>query len=233
MIYQNRCIAIVPAAGSGTRFGGDKSKLLFSINDEVILRRTIRILHSCSFIDHIIVPCRDENQVEFASLTQDFCNRISFCRGGTTRQMSVKNAIEVISEKWKSELRNLFVLIHDAARCLISVDLIKKVWEAALTFDAVTLGIPINDSIKRVRTEDRKINESVDRSGLWATQTPQIFRFKLLESAHLQNKFKNVTDDASLVQEIHGVWMVPGDRRNIKITTKEDLELAKAIVKST
>lgn len=118
------------------------------------------------------------------------------------------------------------ILIHDAARPLVSRAEIEAVARAAAETGAATLAVPVADTLRREN------GDTVDRTGLWAVQTPQAFRFGLLKAAHEQ--FRNddsFTDDASLVEAAgHSVTLVPGNRRNFKITTQDDLDLARTIM---
>jgi len=116
------------------------------------------------------------------------------------------------------------IAVHDAARCCLSHGLMKRAIEAARVHKAISVGMPLSDSLKEVDW-DRKVLDSKLRERYWTVQTPQIFIFSLLFQAHGRG-VAECTDDAGLVEAIHPVYMVEGEKSNIKITTQEDLKWA-------
>ena len=147
--------------------------------------------------------------------------------GGASRQESVRRGIEA-AQKLIRNPEEAIVAVHDCARCLVSEEIIKRAIDGALKFDAVTVAVPVIDTIKRANQEGL-IVETLDRSALWQIQTPQVFRFRLLQQAHVTS-INNATDDAALVEQIAPVRLVEGSRRNIKVTTPEDLLIAEALL---
>ena len=120
------------------------------------------------------------------------------------------------------------VAVHDAARCLVSSELVSRSIDGAIANRAVTAAVPLVDSLKRV-DDSGKVVASVPREHLWLVQTLQVFSFELLVRAHTEGGAE-ATDDASLVERFHPVMIVEGERRNLKITTPEDLLLARCLV---
>lgn len=195
--------AIVLAAGSGTRFGGSKHTL--RIGDEPLWARCVRIL--------------EEAGVEEVVVVGDVPDGVP---GGPRRRDSVANGLSHVSSDW--------VLVHDAARPLVSVELVGSILRALASTDAdgVIPAVPVTDTVKRV--DGTRVTETVDRSSLVAVQTPQAFRTASLSAAHAADG-DEATDDASLIERWGGiVETVPGDRDNIKVTYPEDLARLDSIV---
>lgn len=142
--------------------------------------------------------------------------------GGTTRRDSVRNCLDHVGTDR--------VVVHDAARPLLGTDLVRAVVTALDEADAAIPAVPIGETIKRV--EEDRVLETLDRSGLWTAQTPQAFRTEILKKAHAGGGDAAVTDDAQLVEAVGGrVAVVPGHPTNIKITNREDFDLAEAILR--
>jgi 2-C-methyl-D-erythritol 4-phosphate cytidylyltransferase len=219
-------VAIVPAAGNSQRMGGSKPKVLIELGGESVLKRTVRALASCPAIRCIIIAARASDFETLRAETCE-CTQVVFVEGGETRQHSVSNALDHIVKGGLITDRGL-VLVHDAARCLVAPSLVADCIREARLSGAVTAAIPIVDSIKRVGA-DLEVEGSLDRAGLWAVQTPQVFRRDLIVKAH-EGADRSATDDACLVEKFHKVRVVPGARSNFKITTPDDLELAAALL---
>lgn len=144
------------------------------------------------------------------------------CAGGERRQESVQNGLAALGGV-------SLVAIHDGARPLVSPELIERCYAGAAAYGAAVPGVQVRDTLKRV-SGDGWIVETVDRAALWGVQTPQAFRMDLLLEAYaaLQGE---VTDDASVVEALgRPVKIVPGDPRNLKLTTREDLVVARALL---
>jgi 2-C-methyl-D-erythritol 4-phosphate cytidylyltransferase len=143
--------------------------------------------------------------------------------GGDTRQASVAAALEVVTAE--------HVLVHDAARPLVTVDLVEAVLGALASAKAAICGVPVSDTLKIV--EEDRVVATLERKGVWRVQTPQAFDTDLLRRAHAsaaQEGFSG-TDDAALVERLgEPVVVVPGDERNIKVTTQADLATAEALL---
>ncbi|HEX2987287.1 MAG TPA: 2-C-methyl-D-erythritol 4-phosphate cytidylyltransferase, partial [Chloroflexota bacterium] len=144
------------------------------------------------------------------------------CVGGERRQDSVQNGL--------AALGNVSVVaIHDGARPLVSPELIERCYAEAANHGAAVPGVPVRDTLKRV-SDDGWVQATVDRGGLWGVQTPQVFRMELLLEAYAALRGE-VTDDAAVVEGLgRPIKMVPGDPRNLKLTTREDLIVARALL---
>lgn len=210
-----RYSAIITAGGTSSRFG-NTNKLLEKINGQEIIKYTVDAFVSVGFEE--IVICAN---LAILNILQDiFANygAVKIIEGGSTRQESVFKGLEVVDCD--------YVLIHDGARPMITSEIIKRTMDEVASKKAVSVMTKTVDTIKKVDTNGRII-ETVDRTQLYNTQTPQAFEYNLIKSVHEQYKGQNFTDDAGMV-EANGaeVYIVEGDYRNIKVTTKSDLALA-------
>ncbi|CDE45382.1 2-C-methyl-D-erythritol 4-phosphate cytidylyltransferase [Clostridium sp. CAG:768] len=207
--------AIIPAGGTSSRFG-NKNKLLEKIYDKEVIRYTIEAFEK-SDVDEIII-CANINIIE--ELKEIFKNsqKVKIIEGGATRQESVFNGLKA------SECD--YVLIHDGARPMISTDLINSAIEEVKTKKALTVATKTIDTIKEVI--DGKIVKTIDRAKLYNTQTPQAFEYNLIKDAHMKLYGKNYTDDAGMLEELgQTVYILNGSYKNIKITTQNDIDIAK------
>ena len=210
-------IAVILAAGNGTRMGIDKSKLLLEIGGKTVIERTVGTFENMAEIDEIIVVCRECDFETFSALLPD--DNISFVIGGNTRQESVRNAVETIDECD-------YIVIHDGARPIISTELINICIEMVKEQKALTVVTKTIDTIKEV--ENGKIVKTIDRAKLYNTQTPQAFEYDLILEAHKKYEGKNFTDDAGMIEKMKKtVYIIDGSYKNIKITTRSDIALAK------
>lgn len=209
------------------------SKLSLSLGGATVLERTVGCLASSRCFDdiHVCVAPRDEEDFR---LQLKAYSEVRFVHGGDTRRESVWKALESIAARGAPTPR--FVLVHDGARCFLEHDLIERVLESARVHGAATAAVPLTDTLKRARA-DLTIGATVEREGLWRIQTPQAFRFELLLEAHREfarqrmreNELAEVTDDCTLVEMSTGVKLVPGSAANLKITTPDDLPLARML----
>lgn len=217
---------IIPAAGQGKRMGGKKNKLFLELNKIPVFIHTLHVFVTDAYCSNIWLVVNPQDKEEMFELVKahNFHHKIHFVYGGAERQHSVYNAVKQIST---SEM----VLVHDAARPFISKEKIRELTKIAEKEGAAVLAVPIKDTVKKV--QDNTVLETIDRSSLWAIQTPQAFRMSILREAHekaLMNQFLG-TDDASLVEYLGGeVKIVTGNYNNIKLTTPEDMCFAEAIM---
>lgn len=216
-------VAVILAAGNGTRMGIDKSKLLLYIGGKTVIERTVEIFENMAEIDEIIVVCRECDFETFSELLPD--ENVSFVIGGETRQESVRNAVETIDECD-------YIIIHDGARPLVREDTVLRTLDKAQSDKAAAVGVYVKDTIKLV-DDDLNIAGTPNRKYLVSIQTPQIFDFELykqsLEKAIQQGK--DYTDDCQLVENYGAkVSVVLGEYDNIKITTKSDIPLAESLL---
>lgn len=215
--------AVVVAAGAGTRLGGGTPKALRILGGRPMLAYSIDALRSARDIEGIVVV--GPEAVRDAAVAAG-CDATD---GGATRQASVLCGLQATPSS--ADL----VLVHDAARPLVTRELVAHVLEALEANDAVVPCLPVADTLKRSSTGEA-IEETVSRDGLWRAQTPQGFRRSVLLGAHeraLRDGITEATDDSALVERI-GVkpFIVTGDERNVKVTTPGDLRLAEALLES-
>ncbi|WP_085520830.1 2-C-methyl-D-erythritol 4-phosphate cytidylyltransferase [Tuberibacillus sp. Marseille-P3662] len=213
---------ILPAAGSGSRMGASSNKIFLELLGAPLIVHTLKVFEHDSQCNSIILAIKEEEQSIFETLIRDhhLTKVRQFIHGGSERQHSVYNALKATSEE-------AIVLIHDAARPMIHQQLIEKVYTAAVQEGAAVLAVPVKDTIKKVC--DGFVDKTLDRSDLWAVQTPQAFHRSWILSAHEAAAKQGwaVTDDASLIEQMGGkVTIVKGDDRNLKVTTPEDLWVA-------
>lgn len=216
-------VAVILGAGSGTRMKSEKNKMLLDICGKTVIERSVENFLNLSDVDEIIVTVREQDVDEFSKLLTD--ERISFVIGGSTRQQSVKNAIETIDD---AEL----VIIHDGARPLVLEEDIDNTIKAAYEFGSAALAVPVKDTVKVVDKNGFVIS-TPDRSTLFAVQTPQIFKFNLYKSAleKATADGREFTDDGQLLEYAkQKVKLVVGSYENIKITTPEDIAVAEGIL---
>lgn len=214
-------IAVIVAAGNGTRMGTDKSKLLLEIGSKTVIERTVETFENMAEIDEIIVVCRECDFEEFSRLLPG--ENISFVFGGATRQQSVKNAVDTIEECD-------YIIVHDGARPLVLADTVIRTLDKAQTNQAAAVGVYVKDTVKLV-DDDLNIAGTPNRKYLVSIQTPQIFDFKLYKNAldAAVSQGRDYTDDCQLVENIGSkVSVVIGEYDNIKITTKSDIPLAES-----
>lgn len=206
--------------------GGDTPKPLLPLNaDQTILAKTLKALIRAECFESVVVLAPADHIDRFRRECGLADPKISVIEGGATRQESVRIGLQFI-ENTLTPNSNAVVAIHDAARCNVSVELIKDVVYGALEFGAAIPAVPVVDALIRAEQEG-VVKEYVPREDVWAVQTPQAFRFIDILEAHnaaFEQKI-SVVDDASLMSLIkRTVKVVKGDVHNIKITTPEDYE---------
>lgn len=224
-----RCTVLVAAAGSSSRMGGT-NKLLQPLDGVPVLVRTLTALQQAGQVDEIVIAAREEDLVEISRLCHTYgitkCAKV--VRGGGSRAHSV--LLAALEASAETEL----LAVQDGARPLVTPELIDRVISAAARCGAAAPAVPVKDTIKSVR-EGGAVAETLDRSGLRAVQTPQVFEASLLKAA-LQSAVEKdipVTDDCSAVERLGKVvFLVEGDEENLKITTPTDLILAEAILQA-
>ncbi|MBI4026600.1 MAG: 2-C-methyl-D-erythritol 4-phosphate cytidylyltransferase [Verrucomicrobia bacterium] len=229
--------AIILAGGSSKRMGTGVDKLMIHMAGMPLLVHALLAFERCRDVDEIILVAREDRRSEYRELAAKHrvVKLISVIPGGIERQDSVWCGLQAISRN--SEI----VLVHDGARALVTAEIISRCAMAARQTGAAIPAARVKDTIKRAASlttargdEFRfKIEETLDRSHLWAAQTPQTFRTELLRKAYepLVRARTIVTDDAMAVERLgHPVALVECDPLNLKITTPEDLLLAEAIL---
>lgn len=217
--------AILVAAGSSERMGFDK--LFALVSGQPVIAHTIAAFENTKCVDEIILVGRAESLGELRKIIGKPTKVKQIVAGGAERSDSVRAGLDHIDPK--SE----FVAVHDAARPMITPEKITRVFEAARTNTAATLAEPINDTLKRV-DGDLAVTGPVDRNGVYAMQTPQVFERKLLEEAYdlVARKKISVTDEVSAVELLgRKIVLVPNHDFNFKITYPRDLPLAEFVLK--
>jgi 2-C-methyl-D-erythritol 4-phosphate cytidylyltransferase len=202
-------VGIVPAGGSGERLGADRPKAFAVCAGRPMLEWSLEALSAVCSRVVVAVPAGHEEAPD----------RVT---GGASRSASVRNALDAAPEA-------TVVVVHDAARPLVTAGLVKECLEALDGVDGVIAASPVSDTI-HVSSSDRLIRDTPDRSTLWAAQTPQVFRADILRRALAGGD--SGTDEASLVAAAGGtVRLIEGPSDNIKVTTPTDLRLAEAILR--
>ncbi len=224
--------AIITVGGSGKRMenADGTTKQFMELNGFPIVVRTVLEFEKSPYIDEIIIVSKEDEIDLYTKMIEKYSlskvRRI--VKGGSTRQESVLNGFKAISEKCD------YVAIHDGVRCLITQDNIKAVMKTAYATNCACAATKIYDTLKMVDS-DMYIESTSDRSKAWAAQTPQVFKSDIYRACAFSAKKEglSVTDDCMLV-EYYGfkIKLVDCGRNNIKITTKDDLIIAEAILNS-
>ena len=221
-------IAIIAAAGAGTRMASDRPKQFLLLAGMPVIFHTLKVFEQCDSIDDVIVVLPAEESAGFLSLAAKFGVRklARVVPGGATRADSVKRGLMAIRSATAE-----IVVVHDGVRPFVTVEEIDATIAAAKADGAAILVAPVTDTIKQVR--DEAIVKTLDRGTVRRALTPQCFRYELLREAY-QNADVNdpsLTDESALVERLgKRVSIVEGSARNIKITTAEDLAIAEAIL---
>ncbi|GBE26677.1 2-C-methyl-D-erythritol 4-phosphate cytidylyltransferase [bacterium BMS3Bbin03] len=217
-------IALIPAAGSGSRMGNDIKKQYLRIGQKPILFYTLRQFDRCGAIEEIILAVPEE---ELAFVASEIVDRYHIHKvkkivaGGRERQDSVRAAFNAIDNTPD------LVMIHDGIRPFVTAEILINAVQKTAELGATVAGIPVAATIKRV--VDGEITGTLKRDELWEIQTPQTFRFDWLKRAFEKAEAENfyATDDAGLLEHAgFTVYAIPGSRLNVKITHPDDLKLA-------
>ncbi len=226
-------IAIILAGGSGSRMGSDIPKQFIDIYGKPLIVHTLESFDINTNIDYIAVVCKEDWCEDLQIWIRKYgINKAKWIvQGGNTRQESIYNALKKIETECSE---NDIVVIHDAARPLISQRIIDDNIEGAKKYGAVDTVIPTSDTI--VNSKDGEMINSVPiRKELYLGQTPQSFSYRLIKEAHeiaLNNDRFDATDDCQLIIGMNeNVHLIKGDKLNFKITTFEDMLLLKAVIK--
>lgn len=231
---RKKIVAIVPAAGFGKRFGQERNKPLHLLKGRPLVAWVLEALQGVDEIDEIVPVFKEEDLMSGAELVEAY--NISKARrivcGGRERQDSVNNAVSVLDNNTS------IVLVHDGARPLVDRELFSRAIDSLKEFDGVVAGVPVKDTIKETdKSEGREtgiiVKRTLDRSLLWAIQTPQVFDFQKLRGAYAKAYAEGfyATDDSALVEQYGGkIRIIEGSYRNIKITTPDDIIIAEALL---
>lgn len=226
-------IAIIVAAGTGSRMEAEIPKQFLELGGEPILTHTLRAFDASPLIDEIVLVVGAEpvnSMRQDVYVREEIVDRNGFrkvrhiVQGGRERHESVRAGLACCTDA-------AYIFVQDAVRPFVTEKILERGWETVCRFGTAICGMPSKDTIK-VTDESGRVLDTPDRSRTWIVQTPQIFAADLLRRAYdkLGTKDRGITDDAMVVERAGGeVHMFPGDYRNIKITTPEDLLLAEAL----
>ncbi|MCX5680135.1 MAG: 2-C-methyl-D-erythritol 4-phosphate cytidylyltransferase [Candidatus Omnitrophica bacterium] len=219
--------AIVPAGGSGSRLGLKTKKPFVMLSGKPLLYYSIKALEASGVINEIIVAAEESQIHRVEALVRRFGFRKvkKVVVGGSTRSGSVKNCLDALTGDPD------IVLIHDAARPMVSVRMIRESIRLASKYGACVVAVPESDTIK---LGDRLgfVKRTIDRRNVFRAQTPQTFKAVLIKEAYEGlGKGRGATDDSSILEDLGiKIKILPGSYRNIKITTREDLKIAEALL---
>ncbi len=220
---------ILAAAGQGKRMQRSTNKVFLELEGQPVIKYSLDIFEQLDDVEEIIIVAHPH---EVTQMEQQIVDRFNFRKvkkivpGGTQRQDSVLAGLEALSDGLE------LVAVHDGARPLISLELTRRVIEAARVFKAACPGVLAKDTLKRVGT-DGNVQATLDRSRIYQIQTPQVFQVLELKQAYKEAYAQEIvgTDDAVLFEKFCGpVTVVPGDYRNLKITTIDDMDMAKGLL---
>ncbi|MCH7307113.1 2-C-methyl-D-erythritol 4-phosphate cytidylyltransferase [Acinetobacter sp. NIPH 1852] len=222
--------AIVPAAGSGSRFSKTELKQYQYIQSQTVLEHTVNRLNTLDLAGCVLAIGEQDNFAR--TLSFQHLDKLHYCIGGVERVHSVLNALIYLSDIADE---NDWVLVHDAARPCVTANCLEKlVLSSVQSNQSSILAIPVRDTLKHVQANDQ-IERTVSREHLWQAQTPQMAKLKTLKhaiEAALAAQI-NITDEASALEYIgEAVQVVQGRSDNIKITYTDDLELARLVLLS-
>lgn len=219
---------IITAGGTGSRFAknrGAKPKQFQSLLGKPVILYSMQVFQKCKDVSEIIISS-DKKYFDFIhnlAVKNKITKLSGLVEGGSSRFQSVKNAFSSIENAGKNDV----VLIHDAARPNINVNMVRQMLSVA---DEAVIGCRITETVKKDKSGF--IKETVSRENLWTVQTPQMFRHSILLNAYKKCGRKNdFTDESALVEYAGGkVKLIEGSRNNIKLTTPDDIALLKKIM---
>lgn len=221
---------IIPAAGSGTRMGGNIPKPFLPLDGRPVIFHTLTRLRAAIELSEIVLVLPSAFHDAVLQTYGDDLKKlgVTACvRGGTSRQESVRFGLEALQQT------KGVVMVHDAVRPFVSKTMVEALCTEAQEYGAALPVLPMTDTIKNVA--DKEVGETIPREGLFGVQTPQVFRIELLREAYRSaaSLDASITDDAMLVEAMGGrVRAVPGCRYNLKLTTPEDMDMALAFLKA-
>jgi 2-C-methyl-D-erythritol 4-phosphate cytidylyltransferase len=200
------------------------NKLFTSVGGKPVLAWSVDTCDRCDWVQQIVLVLKDKDLVRGQKLRrQRDWAKVTLCSGGARRQDSVKEGLRQIKDcDW--------VMIHDGARPFLTLDLIRDGLSVVRETGAAVAAVPVKDTIKLAGNENL-VEETVKRDRLWAAQTPQIFSFDIITRAY-ENLTTELTDDSAAVERMgYKVRLYMGDYDNIKVTTREDLAVARIIAR--
>lgn len=219
--------AIIVAGGSGTRMGADRPKQFLALLGEPVLLHTLRRFAAPGLgVRPCVVVLPAEQFETWQRLCEEFAVTIphTVVAGGISRWASVRNGLAALADYAQG-----VVAVHDGVRPLVTPAVIENTYAAAVAHGAAIAAVPVKDSVRGLAQQG---SYALDRARLRLVQTPQCFEINLLRRAYRLPELPTFTDDASVVEDLHPIHLVPGDYRNLKITTPEDLVVAEALLRS-
>ena len=214
---------LIPAAGSGSRFGGERPKQYALLAGKPVLQHTLDALAANARIGRIAVVLSPQDR-DFDGLIRPGAQTVAYRVGGASRAETVANGLNALLADGLDE--NEVLLVHDAARCCLPQSALNRLLDAAGHPDGAILAVPVADTLKRA-DNGGAVAATVCRDGLWQGQTPQLFQAALLRRALAAADLSQVTDEASAVEMLgRRPLLVEGDSRNLKLTRPADAALA-------
>ena len=216
--------AIVPAAGTGERFGGVKPKPFADLAGKPVIVRTLHVFEDCKAVEGVVLVAHLDWLKDYKELIAlyDLKKVKAVVAGGDTRTQSVRHGLAALGTGAD------VVMVHDGVRPLLTPAIITSGLHAVKATGAAIAAVPVKPTIKGVDPKTGTVTETLDRELLWEVQTPQVFDRKLLERAYGQDR-DGATDDAALVERLGvKVHVFTGSYENVKITTPEDMVIARA-----
>jgi len=217
---------ILPAAGQSTRFKlGQQKKVFTELKGRAIwLRSAEHFVNRDDVVQTIVAISPDDDEFFRNKFRPNLAfMAVDLVHGGDSRAETVKNALAQVSDDAD------FVAVHDAARPMLTAKWVDQIFNAAFETGAAIPAVPVANTLKRV--DGKVITDTIDRTGLWGAQTPQVFRREILEQAYQAASDMDATDEAQLVRNIgHPVQVVEGSSMNFKITTTSDFKMAEALI---
>jgi 2-C-methyl-D-erythritol 4-phosphate cytidylyltransferase len=223
-------VGVIVAAGKSERMGEGIDKAFLNLGTKPVLAWSLLAFERCPDIEAVILVVRKDRLEAARGLIQIFgCTKVrEIVPGGATRQDSVMAGLAEVPEKAS------LVAVHDGARPCVTPELISETLKSAKRYGSGVAAIKVTDTLKEV-SRGMVVSRTVDRSKLWAVQTPQSFQARLLRAAYalVREQKALVTDEASAVERLgKPVHLVPSSPSNLKITTTDDLVVAEALLKS-
>ena len=224
--------AIILAAGRGRRMQSAVQKQYLLLQGKPVLYYSLKTIETCSFIDEIVLVTQKE-EIDYCQ--KEIVEKYGFRKvtkivtGGAERYLSVYEGLKQVGD-------NGCVYIHDGARPFVNEEILERIRDGVVKYQACVAAMPVKDTIK-IAGEDAFAKETPNRKYVWMVQTPQAFSSSLIKNAYqklMDQKIDAVTDDAMVLETVEGkkVKLVEGSYRNIKITTPEDLDIAELFLKS-
>lgn len=221
MFNNKKVTAIILVAGNSTRYGKNYNKNFELINGKPVFMYSVEKFDSNKYVDDIVIAAKEsetriiQREIDNNSFSKD----VRVIVGGKTRKESVRNCINDTSSD--------IVIIHDGARPLIKQEYINKCVESMDSYKGVTVGARSKDTIK-ISDDNNIVKLTTNRDNTWLIQTPQCFDKKVLLDMHHKYENEDFTDDCSMLEkDSYRIKIIPGDYTNIKITTKEDLDIVR------